>query len=748
MSKGTQLISRAWQNRLAMLLVAAAVISGLATYAALTETPPLGNDPETVIWLLNIDFIILLLLVALIAQRIVGLWSGRKRGLAGSHMHVRLVYTFSILAAAPAIIMTVFSAFFFHFGVQTWFSDRVATAISESQAVAEAYLEEHKQVIKADTVAMATDLDRQANYLLSNEVALEAAIKTQSFLRNFSEAVVFDMAGQVLSRSGTVSSLSTDDIPAYVLNEANQGKVIISTGQNDDRVRALIKLANFENSYLYVDRVVDHKVLAHVASTRQASADYESLQNRYSDLQITVVLIFVIVGILLMLAAIWFGLLLARQLVTPISTLIKTADRVRAGDLSARVPEQKTLQEFDYLAGSFNRMTKQIEEQQNELIEANRQMDRRRRFTETVLAGVSSGVIGVDSSGFINLANSSSCKLLNKEEDSLVGGNIKEIVPEITELLVQAHQKPEKITQGEIPTRQEGGTLRTLLVRIAIELIGDEDVGAIITFDDITELQSAQRKAAWSDVARRIAHEMKNPLTPIQLSAERLRRKYLKQIKEDPETFEQCTETIIKNVSDIGHMVNEFSSFARMPEPVMEQGNLSDHINETLVLYKQAHPEIEFTFDGCTEGRFISMFDAGQIRQAINNLLQNAADSVQGKHKSKGGQINLTLTAQGDNQAALIINDNGPGFPKDETIESLTEPYVTHKKKGTGLGLAIVKKIMEDHNGSLVLGTPEWLKEIEGWKDMGGATVTLLFPYNEITTTNEEKPDYKKAVGE
>ncbi len=723
---GAAFLPRKWRSKLAYLLIIAAIASGIATYAALTETPPLGNDPDTVIWLLNIDLIILLLLVALIARRIVSLWSGKKRGLAGSHLHVRLVYIFSILAAAPAIIMTIFSAFFFHFGVQTWFSTRVQTAIEESQAVAEAYLEEHRQVIRADTMAMATDLDREAPILMNNQEAFDKFVQTQSLLRNLSEVIVFEPSGKVLARSGLTFSLEFEDVPEDSMRRAAEGEVVIMTGGNDDRVRALVKLNNFFGTYLYVGRMVDPKVLSHVTSTREASRDYEDLQARYSSLQVTVTMIFVVVGLVLLTLAMWFGLILARQLVTPISALISTADRVRAGDMSARVPEQDTLQEFDYLAQAFNRMTKQIQEQQNELIEANRQLDRRRRFTESVLTGVSAGVLGIDVKSQINIANSSAAELLGFKDD-LVGRNIMDILPALQGLLEQAHKRSGKTTQGEIPYISSSGARHIFLVRIVIEVIGDQEVGAILTLDDITELQSAQRKAAWSDVARRIAHEIKNPLTPIQLSAERLKRKYLGQIKEDPETFSLCTETIIKHVEDIGRMVSEFSSFARMPEPVMELDNLSRHIKEAIFLHKQAHRGISIDYREVPGGNFQVQFDAQQIRQALNNLIQNAVDSIAAQQGTKG-LIDIVVAQYGRDEVVVAVSDNGPGLPKNASPESLTEPYVTHKVKGTGLGLAIVKKIMEDHGGRLVLGTPEWLKSIEGWKDLGGATIILVLP--------------------
>jgi two-component system nitrogen regulation sensor histidine kinase NtrY len=708
-------------------MIIAALISGIATYAALTESPPFGNDPDTLLWLLNLDLVLVLMVVALIARRIVGLWSGRKRGLAGSHLHVRLVYIFSLLAAAPAIIMTVFSAVFFHFGVQTWFSDRVSTAINESQAVAQAYLEEHTQVIKADTLAMANDLNRQAGMLLMNEQAFDKIVQTQSILRNLSEAIIFNKSGRVLARTGLTFSLEFEEIPHYAMSGADDGDVVVLTGANDDRVRALIKLDNFIDSYLFVGRMIDPQVLSHLDATKQATKDYADLEARYSGLQITVTMIFVVVGLLLLVTAIWFGLVLARQLVTPISTLITVADRVRAGDLSARVPEQESIQEFDYLAQSFNRMTHQIQEQQSELIDANRQLDRRRHFTETVLAGVSSGVVGADQDGRITVVNNSALELLGLSKDSLLGVKLVEILPEIAELLSKAHERPNKITQGEIFYVGNKDRRLSLLVRIGMELIGDQEIGAILTFDDITELQSAQRKAAWADVARRIAHEIKNPLTPIQLSAERLKKRYLKQITDDPETFIKCTDTIIKHVGDIGHMVNEFSSFARMPEPVMQNGLVNEQIKDALVLHRQAHSGIKINLIGFDGEDYYADMDFQQIRQAVNNMVQNAVDSIQGAG-IESGRIDVRLGTFSEDEIYVAIMDNGVGFPSEVEISSLTEPYVTHKQKGTGLGLAIVKKIMEDHNGRIVLGVPAWLKSFEGWEDLGGATAILLLP--------------------
>ncbi|HEY8192274.1 MAG TPA: HAMP domain-containing protein, partial [Alphaproteobacteria bacterium] len=439
-------------NRLALALSIAGVISGGATYGALKATPPFGDNPNTVIWLLNLDLIILLVLVTLVARRLVKLWIGRKQGKAGSHLHVRLVFIFSLLATVPAILMTIFAAFFLHFGVQGWFSERVSTAVNESQAVAEAYLQEHMQIIKADLLAMANDLDRQAPILMVNPDAFQKVMRTQSMLRNLSETIVFDSSGRILAHSDMAYTLSADSIPAYTMERAGEGEVVVMTGDADDSVRALVKLGNFESAYLYVGRMVDPVVLSHVTDTRQAVSEYETLEGKRSDLQVKITMIFVVIALLLLFAAIWLGLMFARQMVTPISALISAAERVRAGDLTARVPAFNRRDEFDTLGTAFNRMTSQIGSQRDELIAANRQLDQRRHFIEAVLAGVSAGIVGVDKTGRIMLANASAAQIFQHDEEALVNMNIADVMPEIIPLLEEAiGKKSGKITQTQIP---------------------------------------------------------------------------------------------------------------------------------------------------------------------------------------------------------------------------------------------------------------------------------------------------------
>lgn len=726
----SHLRSRSWRTKFSVALVILAVIFGVLTYVGLNNHLPFGHNSNVVIWLLNIDLVILLILVSFIARRLVSIWSGRKRKLAGSHLHVRLVYTFSLLAAVPTIIMTVFSAFFFHYGVQAWFSQRVQTAINESQAVAQAYLEEHKQVIRADTLAMAGDLDRYAEMLVMNENALNEFIETQIFTRNLSEAIIADENKRILAKSALSFSLEYELSSQYDLKQAQFGDVVVVMNNSDDRMRAITRLNRFDNAYLVVGRMVDPNVLSHLSSTKSAVEDYSDLQSKFAGIQVTATMIFVLVGLLLLCAAIWFGLILAKQLVKPIGELIAVSDRVRAGDYNARMIEEGNLEEFDYLAKSFNRMTSQINEQQGALIDANRQLDRRRRLTETVLSGVSSGVIGVDGYGIINLANNSAQKLLGSDADKMIGQPITKIIPELEPSIAQVKDRAGKLTQVELQISVNEREKRSFLFRMTLDLIGESDTGFIITFDDITELQSAQRKAAWSDVARRIAHEIKNPLTPIQLSAERLKRRYLKQITEDSETFVQCTDTIIRHVEDIGRMVNEFSSFARMPDAVLKEDNLLSYVKDTIILPLQAHRNISFTVQAHLSN-YLSVFDAQQVRQAMTNLVQNAIESIEMRQQAINekvkGSVDIIVDYHGNDEIFVAVTDNGIGFPENEDVSKLSDPYITHKPKGTGLGLAIVKKIMEDNGGQLIMTTPEWVKTHKDWSDKGGACVTLLF---------------------
>ncbi len=712
---------------MAVVLSVAAAICGIATYAALAGWDQAGPNPRSVLALLYLDLFLLLGLAVLVARRLVRLWSAHRSGTAGSKLHIRLVMLFGVISITPTIIIAVFSALFFTFGVQSWFSDRVRSALNESQAVAEAYIEEHKQVLRADVTAFAADLNNRWPQLsLYGESALTGFLGTQAAIRNLTEALVFNADGKVVAKTGYYFDLQAGGtIPPEALSEANIGRVAIVTGDNGDRVRALIRLNTYPAMYLYVGRVIDAKVLNRVTRTGAAVDEYRRLEGSRSALEIRFTLLFTVVALLLLMVSVWFGLSLANRLARPISDLINAAERVRAGDLTVRVRETTGADELASLSRAFNRMTKRIDEQQAELLETNAQLDERRRFTETVLDGVSAGVIGLDEGGHMTLPNRSAALLLGTDLNQLIGRPVSTFAPEFAALFAEmAANTEQRVLQREIQIVR-GNTTRTLMVRLSTERADDRSVGYVITFDDITALQSAQRKAAWADVARRIAHEIKNPLTPIQLSAERLKRKYRDRLgDEDSGLFIQCTDTIIRHVGDIGQMVDEFSAFARMPAPQLKDVDLGRIVREGVGLQKMAFPQIQFAID-LPQSPVMLRLDARQVGQAVTNIVKNALESIESRMAAGDatpGHVAVAIRADGEG-AAIEVIDNGVGLPPGER-DRLKEPYVTTRVKGTGLGLAIVAKVVEDHGGTLSLDDAPAL---DG-QPVRGARVTLKFP--------------------
>lgn len=733
------------RHKLVIALVIASIASGIATYTALTRVPFFGNDPSTIMILSLLDLGFLVLLGTIVAQRILTIWVKRRKNQAGSRLHVRIISVFTLLAVAPALLVAMFAAVFFYFGVEAWFSKHVRTSLNESLEVAQAYLEEHKQVLRADALAMANDLNRQSSLLSTDPVRFAEVVSSQAYLRNLTEVIVFDGSGKILARSGLTFALTFEPITDEMRQHAQKGDVVLIVSDNDDRVRALLRLDNFVDTYLFVGRPVEPAVLAHMATTQSAVNEYKQLEGKRFGLQVTISLIFIVVALLLLLAAVWFGLNFATRLVRPISDLISATDRVRGGDLSARVIEGDKVSddELDILSRAFNRMTSQLEGQRTELVEANRQLDFRRRFTEAVLSGVSAGIIGLDPEFRINLMNAPAIDFFHIESpENLYDKYIAALSPEIEDVL-KAMPAGAKLSDGQVEIRRTGLPARTLLVRVSSELAGAEVRGYVVTFDDVTDLVSAQRKAAWADVARRIAHEIKNPLTPIQLSAERLRRKYTKEIVTDPEVFTTCTDTIIRHVDDIGRMVDEFSAFARMPVPVFKEHELRDLCRQTQFLQGTSRGDIRYT-QLYPDLPCLVECDGRQIAQALTNLLKNAAEAIDARPLPTSGiplqgEIKLTLTTA-DGKVNLSVADNGKGLPIEDR-HNLTEPYVTTRAKGTGLGLAIVKKIMEDHHGELVLSD----------RPGGGAIVSLIWPIRQPKDnilSDENESDNNKGTAD
>jgi two-component system, NtrC family, nitrogen regulation sensor histidine kinase NtrY len=704
--------------QLALVLTVAATLSGLATYVVISGWRNVAAEPDLVLGLLYLDLILLLLLGAVVARGLVQLIMARRQGLAGSRLHARLVAMFSLVAVAPAIIVAVFSVAFLHFGLEAWFSERISGALTNSLNVAQAYLEEHKEVIRADALLMAADLNREGPALHGDPELFQRLLDAQAALRALTEAVVFLGNGQMVARSGLAFGLELEGVPPAAFEQAANGEVVVLTSDADDRVRALVRLDNFMDAYLFVGRFVDSRVLAYMDRTREAIDEYRALEVSRSGIQLTFAMIFGLVALLLLLAAVRVGLGFANRLAMPISRLIAAADRVRVGDLSASVPEEEEGHEIDRLSRAFNRMTAQLASQRAELINANNQLDERRRFTETVIGGVSAGVLGLDNQGRITLPNRSAADLIKAAPDDLIGRPLIAVIPEVGGLLAHVAGAPERPAEAQIELKRPDGS-HTLLVRVAAQHDAYGITGYVVTFDDITELLAAQRKAAWAEIARRIAHEIKNPLTPIRLSAERLRRKYLPQIKDDPDAFANSTDTIVRQVDSIGRLINEFSAFARMPAPIFAYESGKDLVRQAVYLQQGAHPEIRFE-TRLPDGDVQLYCDGQQVAQALTNLLQNAVESVLERMKQQEsgdspGRVMVKVIETPD-RCLIEVHDNGGGLP--EPAARLTEPYVTMRRSGTGLGLAIVKKIMEEHGGSLTLRN----------RTAGGACVALAFP--------------------
>ncbi len=736
-----------FERTVALILLVGGLSSGIATFVAMTGNLSASADTGHILLLLLADLVIILGLTALITRRLAILWIERKKGRAGSRLHGRLVALFSVVAVAPTILVAAFSVIMFDLGLEFWFSERVSVAIKNSRAVAAAYLDEHQQAIAADALAIAQVLNRGGPSLVYNPALFNNVMTRQANQRYLTEAAVYDSSGRMLARSSSFLLAFNPEIPEWAFERAKVEGMAIMTSEEEDRVRALVRLDLAADAFLYVGRLVDARVLGHMESTRWAVQRYEDLEGNRFSLQITFALIFLVVALLLLLVAVWIGLAFANQLTGPIGSLIATAERVGKGDLRARVQGPPRRDEIGNLSRAFNKMTGQLERQQEALLEANEELDYRNRFIEAVLGGVSAGVIGLDEAGRINLANRLACDFLGKKSSAMRGRTLNEVMPEAGDLLERARKRPKKLAEQQIALPDSSGSERVLLLRISTELENGAIMGFVVTFDEITQLLAAQRKAAWSDIARRIAHEIKNPLTPIQLAAERLKRKYVGQITSDPETFQICTDTIVRHVGDIGRMVDEFSAFARMPAPDMRKEDIGKLVEEAVFLQRTARQDVRFSYTPPESGIVLAC-DGRQVGQAITNLIKNAIESIEGRHGLEGdkapqGAVVVTLKTD-DGHCIIQIADNGRGLPKTDR-NRLTEPYVTTRERGTGLGLAIVKKIMEDHGGNLLLR--------DGEED--GAIVSLVFPLREDVTDSgtgqlengAEAPTVERAAG-
>jgi two-component system, NtrC family, nitrogen regulation sensor histidine kinase NtrY len=703
-------VARSLSGRFAAASLAVlAIAAGAVTYAFGTLGWMTG--------LLVADLVIAIALVSVLAVRLTQLWLDRRRGAAGSRLHMRLVLVSSVFTITPTLIVAIILSLLF-LNLTDFVVKPSQAAYEAARAIGEPVRRAREEEILRDIGAIASPLQALGVEGIRDGEVTKKLLGTLLEGRPIIEATVIDADKGVIAQARAPDAAGMPDpIPSakYLWQAVSQARPVQFDSPNG--AYFVMQLFVGEPLFLATGHAVDLRVVDYIKSIEFAGTFYSQIESALQRSQVVIFMVCGAIAFLMLLAAVWLAILFATKLTAPIGGLMQAAERVREGDLTTRVEEGPPNDELGQLARSFNRMASQIEQQRRELINANKELDTRRRLTDAVLAGVSAGVLSVDGKGVVARSNRSALELLALPEDGVLGRPLTDVMPELSALVAQAADRLDRVTQGQVEILQRG-VRRILLVRINAA----SDAGSVVTFDDVTDLMSAQRMAAWGDVARRIAHEIKNPLTPIQLSAERLKRRYLKQIKEDPETFTICTDTIIRQVGDIGRMVDEFSSFARMPRPTVQEEDARELCQQALFLQRSGNPDIHY-LSRLPDSPISLICDRRQVGQVLTNILKNSAEAIEGRDVPVAGSLppgEISLTLKDDGATVrIVVEDNGRGLPK-EGRERLTEPYMTTRSKGTGLGLAIVKKIMEDHGGYLAL------EDREG----GGACISLVFRRN------------------
>lgn len=667
-----------------------------------------GADSTALRLILLADFIYFLLLAGLIVMRLVQMLAARRAQASGSRLTLRLTGVFAGIALVPTVLVALFAGLTVNIGLEGWFSDRVREVVGTSLTAAEAYQEEHRRDLIADAEALAgfLNLRRQAATFMADGDLRELLQAGQAGIqRGLKEAYVIDGTGEIVAR-GERSYLFDYEKPGpEKLVEAQKGATALIEDWDNSEFRALIRLDAFVDRYLYISRTVDGKILSLLDDTRETVTLYQQLETSRGRVLFEFGLVYVGFALILILAAVWIGLWFAERLSRPIGRLAAAAERVGAGDLDARVIEAEGDDEIATLGASFNRMTRQLKGQREALVESHRATEERRRLFDSVLSSVTSGVVGLDAAGEVDFLNRSATRMLGLDPARDHDRPLADAVPEFANLFSRLQDGLHEVVQEEIRVSR-GGRLESLLVRMALRRGNDgAPEGYVVAFDDVTELVSAQRMAAWGDVARRIAHEIKNPLTPIQLSAERIKRKYTRLTEgEDAEILEQLTGVIIRQTNDLRRIVDEFSRFARMPEPDRRDHDLARLMRDAVLLQDGALHGAQLSAD-LPEDPVIVELDATMISQAVTNLIKNAGEAIEsvvekGAPEGYAPEVRVSMEATPE-QVTIRIADNGIGLPPDRS--RLFEPYVTTRAKGTGLGLPIVKKIIEEHGGTLVL---------------------------------------------
>ena len=662
----------------------------------------LNNFHNVFILSLVLFFVLFSFLTFFIVNRISFFYQNYKLKKTGQELQKKILLIFATIVMTPTLLIAFFSIFIFDTALSGWFNKKISTAISQSVEVANQYLEEHQSAMRGDILELVNIINSNSNNLSSDKIKFNKFLDKYTLSYNLSEAVIIDSIGNVLAFSQFVFEYTYADIPADYYNLANKNEIIISKEENSNKLRAFIKLSQFVDAYLLITRFVDERVLNAIESTSIAASDYQSIELKTLDIKISFIVIFILITIILLLSSLIIGLSIANRLLNPITLLIKGAEEVGGGNLDYKIPKsilsKININEIKALAESFNLMISDLKSNRVDLEYANDQLDKRRKFSESVLSGVYSGVIGLNKNLEINLPNITASNLLGISIEKDYGKPIIEIVPEFKNLINLMLSLKQNVVEEKISIIRDDKVLN-LITRLVVQKSENTIIGYVITFDDVTNLIAAQKMAAWSDVARRIAHEIKNPLTPIRLSSERLIKKLNNDSHINKELFKNSLTMINKQVDDIDHLVNEFSSFARMPSPKLKVINLSEIIFDFIQPLIPSFPYVVFKLDQPKKNALI-MGDEKQIRQACGNLIKNSYENIF-LNKIENGEICILFEVK-NSFVIVSINDNGTGISKSH-ISEITEPYFTTKEGGTGLGLAITKKIIEDHNGTFLI---------------------------------------------
>jgi len=713
-----------------------ALIAASASFFIFLGLTGIEPSAEVVVWAIAINGVLLLALLAAVAWEIRRLWVARREGVAGARLHIRIVALFALVAVIPAVLVAIVANVTFAQGADHWFSDRAQEIVDTSVEVADNYYQLQLSSLGNVAAGMKSEIESQRELFAAGEWA-----QFQQFLNGL--PAVYGVPGVFLigpdGQAVMVDQSSVNaDVPAPPITRIEEAVatapnvVIIPptpyTTEDGSETRAfaaaIVALDTFGDLLLYLPVGFDPQAIGYVQLANENAAAYQELQDIRSGMQLVFGLVYFGVALVVLAAAIWMGLAVANRLVSPIGRLITAADSVAKGDLDLEVPVNQSDGELATLGNSFNKMTHQLAEQRSDLVAASDQIDSRRRFIEAVLSGVTAGVLGVDAEGKITVFNRSALGLIDGQAATVIGTQIRDLVPELGPVLDSAAGDWRLEHRDQITLSRDGRS-RTINVRVTTEQSSGDAVGYVITLDDITDLLTAQRLSVWADVARRIAHEIKNPLTPIQLSAERLKRRFGRVIEDDREIFDQCTDTIIRQVGDIGRMVDEFSSFARMPKPTLEAIDLRNGVKEAVFMMDVGHPEVDVSADVGDEP-LIGRFDMRLISQVLTNLIKNGVEAIEAVNDPAEEKGRVRVSGYRKDGAVVVdITDNGIGLPR-ENRQMLLEPYMTTREKGTGLGLAIVRKIVEEHSGTIELMDAPAVR-----KGGHGAMVRLTFPESE-----------------